>query len=110
MSFDAINNEETFDIAEFRGVYAIGGADLSITTDLTCATLLMMKPGEDKKYITQMYWLPSDSLAGRVRIDKIPYNLRRDRGLLRLCEGNCINYSDVTAWFVEMVKNSQVIY
>jgi len=24
--------------------------------------------------------------------------------LLRLCEGNTINYSDVTAWFVEMVK------
>jgi len=87
-------------------VYAIGGADLSITTDLTCATLLMMKPGEDKKYISQMYWLPSESLYDRVKIDKIPYDKWRDRGLLRLCEGNCINYSDVTAWFVEMVKEA----
>ena len=26
------------------------------------------------------------------------------RGLLRLCAGNSINYSDVTAWFVEIVK------
>ena len=27
-----------------------------------------------------------------------------DRGLLRLRAGNSINYSDVTAWFVETVK------
>jgi phage terminase large subunit-like protein len=27
-----------------------------------------------------------------------------NRGLLRLCEGNSINYSDVTAWFTETVK------
>ena len=42
LSFDDINNESRFDIARVRGSYAIGGADLSITTDLTCATLLMM--------------------------------------------------------------------
>jgi len=104
LSFDDINNEETFDISDFRGSFAIGGADLSMTTDLTCATVLVMKPGEDKKYIHKMYWLPADSLYDRVRIDKIPYDVWRDRGLLRLCEGNCINYADVTAWFMEMVK------
>jgi len=104
LSYDDINNTETFDINDFRGTYAIGGADLSITTDLTCATLLLMKPGEDKKYIAQMYWLPSDNLYDRVKIDKIPYDQWHSRGLLRLCEGNCINYSDVTAWFIDMVK------
>jgi len=104
LSYEAINNEELFNVEDFNGVFAIGGADLSITTDLTCATLLMMKSGEDKKYITQMYWLPSDNLHDRVKIDKIPYDKWYNRGLLRLCEGNCINYSDVTAWFVEMVK------
>src|SRR5699024_10767068 len=40
LTFDDINNEDTFDISQFRGAYAIGGADLSITTDLSCATLL----------------------------------------------------------------------
>jgi len=104
LSYEDINNEELFTIEDFNGVFAIGGADLSITTDLTCATLLMMKPGSDIKYISQMYWLPSDNLYDRVKIDKIPYDTWRDRGLLRLCAGNCINYSDVTAWFIEMVK------
>jgi len=106
LTYEEINNEETFDLEEFRGAFAIGGADLSITTDLTCATLLMMKPGEDKKYIHQMYWLPSDNLADRVKIDHIRYDAWYDRGLLRLCQGNCINYSDVTAWFIEMVKKA----
>ena len=57
---------------EFRGAYCIGGVDLSITTDLTCASLLMMKRGSDKKYVAQMYWLPADSLQERVKRDKSP--------------------------------------
>ena len=104
LSFDDINNKSTFDLEAFRGAYCIGGVDLSITTDLTCASLLFMKRGDDKKYITQMYWLPADRLQERVQQDKIPYDKWFDRGLLRLCDGNSINYSDVTAWFVETVK------
>ena len=104
LSFDDINNETAFDLEAFRGAYCIGGVDLSITTDLTAASLLLMKRGDDRKYIVQMYWLPADRLAERVQQDKIPYDKWFDHGLLRLCAGNSINYSDVTAWFVETVK------
>jgi len=104
LSFDDINNESTFDLEAFRGAYCIGGVDLSITTDLTCASLLFMCRGDDRKYIVQMYWLPADRLQERVQQDKIPYDKWFDRGLLRLCAGNSINYSDVTAWFCETVK------
>lgn len=105
LSFEAINNERTFDLERFRGCYAIGGADLSITTDLTCTTLLMMDKGTEELFVTQMYWLPKASFLDRVQQDKIPYDKWRDRGLLRLCEGNSINYTDVTAWFLEMVND-----
>lgn len=104
LSFDAINNTETFDLEQFRGAYCIGGVDLSITTDLTCASLLFMRRGCDRKYITQMYFLPADRLQERVQQDKIPYDKWYERGLLRLCTGNSINYSDVTQWFVEIIK------
>ena len=104
LSFDAINNEDTFNLDDFRGAYCIGGADLSITTDLTCASLLFMKRGDNKKYIVQMYWLPAEKLQERVTQDKIPYDKWFERGFLRLCDGNSINYSDVTAWFVETVR------
>ena len=104
LTFDDINNEEKFDFTTFKNCYAIGGADLSITTDLTAATLLMMDSVTQKRFIHQMYWLPSDNFEKRVKLDKIPYDKWLQRGLLRLCNGNSINYSDVTAWFLEMVN------
>lgn len=104
LTFDTLNNEDTFNIDDFAGVYAIGGVDLSRTTDLTCATLLMIDKNTMQRHVTQMYWLPADRFEERVKEEKIPYDKWRERGLLRLCEGNTINYSDVTAWFVEMVK------
>ena len=109
LTFDQINNEETFDIEDFRGCYAIGGADLSSTTDLTCATLLIMKPGSEKKYVIQQYFLPEDLVEQRVKEDKIPYDKWAERGLLTLCPGNKVNYSDVTAWFMKMYQEYGII-
>ncbi len=42
--------------------------------------------------------------AALAQNEGIPYNKWMERGLLRLCAGNKINYSDVTAWFLEMVR------
>jgi phage terminase large subunit-like protein len=104
LTFDDINNESTFDLERFRGSYAIGGADLSITTDLTSATLLLMDKATEERFITQMYWLPQANFYRRVQQDKIPYDKWLEQGLLRLCNGNSIAYGDITAWFVEMVN------
>jgi len=109
LTFDQINNTETFDMEELRGSYAIGGADLSSTTDLSCATLLIMKSNSDKKYCIQQYFLPAELLEQRVREDKIPYDKWAQRGLLTLCEGNKINYSDITTWFKKMYEQYQII-
>lgn len=108
LTFDDINNEETFDIEQFRGGYAIGGADLSITTDLSCATLLFVDKDTEKRYVHQMYWLPRDSFETRIKVDKIPYDKWLNQGLLRLCNGNSISYGDVTAWFLEMLNDYSI--
>ena len=107
LTFEDINNEETFDINAFRGFYAIGGVDLSHVGDLTAATLLFMDKTE-KRYVTQMYWLPKEHFEQRVQEEKIPYDKWYEAGLLRLCEGNQINYSDVTAWYLEMVQKYDI--
>ena len=107
LTFDDINNEETFDIGRFRGYYAIGGVDLSHVGDLTAATLLLMDKDE-KRYVTQMYWLPKEHFDKRVLDEKIPYDKWYEAGLLRLCEGNQINYSDVTKWFLDMVETYEL--
>jgi len=104
LTFDDIYNPATFNIEDLRGCYAIGGADLSITTDLTAATLLMYNPENDGFFVKQMYWIPQDNVEERVQRDKIPYDKWHDAGLIRFCRGNTINYSDVTDWFLEMVQ------
>jgi len=108
LTYEQINNEETFTMEEISDTYAVGGVDLSSTTDLTCATLLIMKPGSEKKYCLQQYFLPSELLEKRVREDKIPYDRWYDRGLLKLSEGNKINYSDVTRWFLRMIEEYRI--
>lgn len=103
LSFDAIHNPDSFDLESFRGCYAIGGADLSRTTDLTSAALLMMD-AQGNKYVESMSWLPAEQFNERVATEHIPYDKWRDAGYLRLCAGNTIDYKDVTAWFLEAVQ------
>lgn len=100
LDFEIIDNEETFEIEDLKGSYAIGGADLSATTDLTCATLLVIK--NKQKYVLQQYFIPSDRLEEKIREDKVPYDIWEQRGLLTVCEGSRINYTDVTNWFYKM--------
>lgn len=108
LTFEQLNNEETFDLEDFRGTYAIGGADLSKVGDLTCATLLILDPKTEKRHVAQMYWLPKEGFMERVEQDKVPFDVWHTRGLLRLCEGNTINYSDVTSWFLEMMEKYSI--
>lgn len=102
LTFKDVNNPEIFTLESIADSYAIGGVDLSSTTDLTCATLLVRKPNDDKLYIIQKYFIPEDLMEIKVREDKIPYDIWVRDGWIKLCEGGRVNYSDVTAWFVEM--------
>lgn len=100
LTFDIIDNPSTYNIEDFFDSYAVGGVDLSSTVDLTCATLLIMKAG--RKYILQQYFIPSEKLEFKIKDDKIPYDKWEKRGLVTICEGAKVNYSDVTEWFLRM--------
>lgn len=106
LSFEKLNNEKTYTDEQMSNVYCIGGADLSSTTDLTCATLLAEVDGEI--LVKQMYWLPQTKLEERVREDKIPYDKWVQRGIMRTCEGSLVNYHDVTLWFKEQVERYEL--
>lgn len=109
LTFEQANNTETFDIRELKPRYAIGGVDLSATTDLTCATVIFRVKNDERIYVKQMYWLPEDLLEERFAEDKIPYNQWRDMGYLRTSQGNRINYHDIVQWFLE-VQNEDDLY
>lgn len=102
LEFEELNNEAVFDIEEQAPCYAIGGADLSGTTDLTAAVIIYRLKHDNHLYVLQMYWMPEELIEKRVAEDKIPYDLWREQGILRACPGNRVEYKDVTAWFAEM--------
>jgi phage terminase large subunit-like protein len=109
LTFEQINNTETFDIKTLKPRYGIGGTDLSSTTDLTAAKVIFMLPNDLRIYVISMYWLPEDLLERRTQEDKIPYNIWHEMGLLRTTPGNKVHPKYVTKWFLE-VQNELDIY
>lgn len=100
LTFDIVNNEELIPEERIYNTYAVAGVDLSSTTDLTCATLLIMRG--DKKYIKQQYFIAGERLEYKIKDDKIPYDKWEQRGLVTICEGAKVDYSKVTEWFFRM--------
>ena len=110
LSFNQIRNLATFDMADVYNTYAIGGCDLSATTDLTCATLLIRKRGDNTIYVIQHYFLPQskiDKLAEK-NTQEAPYKVWAERGLLTICTGARVDFSQVTAWFVQMREEYKI--
>ncbi|HDR4517407.1 TPA: terminase large subunit [Bacillus cereus] len=109
LTFEQLNNSDTFDIEKLKPSYGIGGCDLSSTTDLTAAKVIFMVPEDPHIYVKQMYWLPEDLLEQRSKEDKIPYNLWYEQGILRTTPGNSVHYKFVTKWFLE-IRDEYGIY
>ena len=106
LTFEIIDNPNTFSDEEIYDTYAIGGADLSSTTDLTCATLIVVKNGI--RFVKQQYFIPTQKLEYKINDDKIPYDKWEKRGLVTLCEGSKVDYSDVTQWFLRMQDDLKI--
>lgn len=108
LTFEQLDNQATFDLKELKPRYAIGGADLSSTTDLTAACILFQLPDDSTIYVKHMYWLPEDLLEQRTNEDKIPYDIWHDLGYLRTTPGNKVHYSYVKEWFQEMQEEHDI--
>ena len=98
-----------YDLEDFRGCVCLGAVDLSETTDLTCAKILMMKPDDNTKYIHTMYFIPerkledSDDWYAGAR-----YKEWAKEGLLTITEGNDLDLSVVADWFYRLYKEYDI--
>lgn len=111
LTFEEAVNEKVVPMEYLEHSYAIGGCDLSATTDLTCATLLIAKPGDNNFYVLQKYFIPQSKmdLLDATRSDKeAPYRLWAEKGWLTICEGSTVDYKKVTEWFVRMVTEHDI--
>lgn len=93
-------------LEDFRGCYCVGGVDLSRTTDLTAACVVIEKGG--KLYVFARFWLPAERIDELTAVDGVPYNIYRQRGLLHQSGENIIEYSDVFDWFRMLVEDYEI--
>ncbi len=101
LNFEDAVNEATYNIKDKKPIYFIAGTDLSKTTDLTSACALWLVPNDEIIYVSSMYWLPYELLDKRSKEDKIPYDKWYEQGLLRVSNGNKVDYDDVVDWYKE---------
>ena len=102
--------DATYDIESLRGGFCIGEVDLAETTDLCCAKALVMKPGDNTKYIITKYFIPETKLependdhnAGAKYKDWV-----KD-GYIQVCEGNDLDLTIVADWFYKLVKEQGI--
>lgn len=92
---------------DFRGCYGVGGIDLSQTTDLTAASVVIEKEG--KLYAFTQFFMPAERVELLQEADGVPYDIFIRQGILTPSGENFVNYQDVYDWFV-MVHQKHEIY
>ncbi|MCL2080244.1 MAG: terminase large subunit [Oscillospiraceae bacterium] len=85
-------------LKNFSGNYAVGGIDLSQTTDLTAAAAVIEKDGI--LYAFCQFFMPSNRLETATAVDGVPYDIFVKKGIVTLSGENYVNYKDVYDWFV----------
>lgn len=87
--------------------YAVAGIDLSQTTDLTCALVLVERDGIIN--VLPKFWLPKNKLEDAIARDNLPYELYIQKGWLELSGEEFVDYHDCYNWIVEMVEKYQIL-
>ena len=95
------------DLNDFRSSYCVAGIDLSMSTDLTCACILVEKNGE--LYVFSKFWLPGEKIDEATERDGLPYNIYIERGLLEPSGENFIDYHDCYNWITNLIEEYEIL-
>ena len=94
-------------LEDFAHNYAVGGIDLSQTTDLTSACAVIEKNGILNVFAK--FWLPKERIDEASERDGVPYRIYIERGLLDPSGDNFVDYKDCYRWFVDLVERFEIL-
>ena len=97
---------EPLRLEDFRNTYAVMGIDLSRTTDLTCATLVIERDGILNVFAR--FYLPREKIEEATARDNVPYRAYIQRGLLFESGDNFVDYHDVVNWVRELIVDLKI--
>lgn len=99
MQDDYIYPQEVLDLEQWRNSFCLAAVDLAETTDLTNAKILLMRAGDNKKYVYSHYWIPESKLqTADDRQAGAKYKEWAKAGLLTVCPGNDNDLTMVADW------------
>jgi phage terminase large subunit-like protein len=84
---------EPFSEELLHGRSCYGGMDLSRNRDLSAVVWCFSV--EDKYYFLPRIYIPSNQIERREREDHVPYRSWIDRGYIRVCRGEVIDYGQI---------------
>lgn len=93
-------------LEDFRGSYCVGGLDLSQTTDLTAASVVIEK--SSILYAFTQFFMPASRLETLQATDGVPYDLFVKKGIVTLSGDNYVDYNDVYNWFMQIIRDYEL--
>ena len=103
---DAVTKEE-YTLEDFRSSYAVGGIDLSQTTDLTACCVVIEKDG--KLYTFCQFFMPENKIDELQQREGVPYRLYVSQGLIKPSGENYVLYEDCFEWFRWLVEEFEIL-
>ena len=97
---------EPLKIEDFCGSYAVCGIDLSQTTDLTAAVLVIQK--NEDLFVFAKFFLPGAKIQEATERDGLPYKAYIDRGILVPSGDNFVDYADCYQWMCSLIEQYQI--
>lgn len=94
-------------LEDFRGCYCVGGIDLSRTTDLTAACIIIERDGIN--YVFCNFYMPAERYKIAINEENRPYNIFVEKGFLHLSGDHVVDYKDVHKWFLDLVKVYKIL-
>lgn len=109
LSTETVKKMECEELApeQFRSSYCVAGIDLSMTTDLTAACVVVEK--DDVNYVLAKFWMPAEKLEESTLRDGLPYREYIQKGWLELSGDNFIDYHDCFNWLCSLVDEYEIL-
>ena len=109
LNLEDYDYECKYDLEDFRGCYALGAVDLAETTDLVSAKVLIMKPGDPRKYVISHYFIPENKLVeSDDKVAGANYKEWAEAGLMTITEGNDVDLAIVADWFYNLYTDHDI--
>ena len=93
-------------LEDLKNHYCLAGVDLSQSTDLTSACIVLQKDGI--LWVHSHFWLPENRIEEATRRDGLPYRIMIEKGFLSTSGTEFIDTNDVLEWFKSLVRDWKI--